>query len=130
MIRTEPDIVMAQAGEFQPGSSLWHRPGHAETAGVLARFHCRAGVSGRRYYFTRYVSREEIADFTNILVFALDARGCRCAMGYIDHEGCVEQLDGPIMTENAPVCWEVRFLPQGRDAAEAIIADLAGCQLT
>lgn len=124
MMRAEPDIALAQAGSIPAGSSLWHKLGNSNAADVLARFHCKVGASGRRYHFTRYVACEEIADFTNMLVFALDARGCLCAMAHVDQQGGVKQLHGSNMTDDASVCWDVRFLPQGREAADAIIDDL------
>ncbi|MBV1705799.1 MAG: hypothetical protein KGQ37_01175 [Hyphomicrobiales bacterium] len=91
----------------------------------MARFHGRRGASGRRYHFTRYECRDDIADFTNILILALDAQGRPCSLTHVGSEGSTSLILGCAVSQQEPACWDIRFLPPDRTEAEAVIRDLA-----
>ena len=115
-----------------PLAGSWAWPGAGRGAGaaallapaLMARFHSRMGASGRRYHFTRYDSRDDIADFTNIVMIALDAWKRPCSCVHIDHDGYIRQLSGTAHSDHKPIYWDIRFLPLDRAAGEAVIHDL------
>ncbi len=113
-----------------PGSLARSQAGWGHGAAALvvpdfmARFHGRLGASGRRYHFTRYDCHDDIADFSNILIFALDAQRRPCSLAHVDHDGGIRHLPGIALSRDAPTCWDIRFLPLDHAAAEAVILDL------
>ncbi len=92
----------------------------------MDRFRTWLGASGRRYHCTRYSQRDDIAEFTNILFWAVDAEGRRSGVTHVDACGVVKPIGDEALEQVAPHGWEVRFLPQDQAAAQAVIADMTG----